>query len=218
MVPSMRLKYCAWLLGILCLVVLSLSPAARSQDSSELNVNINQVVLQEGDLAGLQLQNASTVNALWPLVKNLPDYMRQPENPPPDIENINIDSSFVIVEDYSDGLLQNWSSYDNTIWAKIEYGYYINPQHARDAICYIVYNRNLPEFYNYWFWNDYYYNYHQVPNCRKLNYGDLSYYVTPLEGGGGFIFMVKSHFIFMIDSLQQSVEDQIIQVLLSKVP
>jgi hypothetical protein len=195
------------------MMICCLNQPARGQD-----LNLDPVILQDGDLPGLQLQEASTVSDLWPLVKDLPDYMRQPENPPPSIENINVENSFVMVNDYNDGWEQSWGNVGNTLWAKIEYGYYLNPQHALDALCYIVYNRDLPEFYNYYFWNDYYYNYHSVPNCRKLNYGDASYFVTPLEGGGGFVFLVKGHFIFMVDGMQQSMEDTIIALLLSRIP
>jgi hypothetical protein len=53
------------------------------------------------------------------------------------------------------------------------------------------------------------------PSCRRLNYGDLSYFVS-VPTGGGVIYFTKGRYIFMVDAPQQSLEDQIVNVILAK--
>jgi hypothetical protein len=190
---------------ITILIIIILSGSIMAQNNA-----FNNIILKEGDIEGIKLDASKNLKITWPVVQQLPSYMRQPENYIP--QNFVTSEPLVISSLGIEGIRQQWVNKSNQAFLTVDYGIYANSQQAYDALYYMVYcSTGQTNYYSYQFP---YTNY--APSCRKINYADLCYWVS-YQYGGGYLYFVKDRYIFRVDSFQQTIEDQASQILLGKV-
>lgn len=169
------------------------------------------LILKASDLPGLNLTNPFETAISWPVVQELPDYMKNPENPySPYSYNSPVAGTVVLSSTSVEGIRQQWSNSNNQAVLTVDYAKYNSPEDAQNGLLYMVYNGNQTAGYNYSTYQNY------IPTCRKVNFGDLAYWVTT-PYGGGILYFTKGSYYFMVDSYQQTIEDQAAQKLLEKV-
>lgn len=171
------------------------------------------LILKESDLPGLNLTNPLETAISWPVVQELPDYMQNPENPSSTAgyNSYPATGTAVLSSTSVEGIRQQWSDSNNQALLTVDYAKYNSPEDAQKGLLYMVYKGTQTGGYDYY---SNYYNY--IPTCRKINFGDLSYWVTT-PYGGGILYFTKGPYYFMVDSYQQTIEDQAAQKLLEKV-
>jgi hypothetical protein len=200
----LRLSLIIILMNVILLPLLS--------EASSLK-RISDVILKKTDMPAFTLQNQVNLSYHWSVVKSIPDYMKNPENL--DISTNPLDPPMVLKKglDYpivditkKDGIRQNWLSGSTPgIQVAVEYGQYDTPLTAQNSLRYLVYNRVSPVISAVGY----------TASCRRLNYGDLSYFVSA-PTGGGLIYFTKGNYIFMVDSVHQSLQDEVVKIILQK--
>jgi hypothetical protein len=191
--------------------------------ASGLDSEINNVLLTEKDFPGYKLLQQIKLADTWPIIKDLPDIMRYPENPPSGSGGNALDilTGASLSMNKNDGIRQDWGGINDRSWVFIEYGYYSYNDQAINSLKYMVYERGIPLYSCYAYPRNPYFpvysNYpyaQNIPVCRKINIGDLGYFVS--SPTGGCIMFVKGHCIFMVDSCRQDLEDKVAGILVKK--
>jgi hypothetical protein len=198
-----------------------------------MDKKIKNIMLDKKDMPGFSLVQDITLAQVWPVVKSIPDYMQNPENPTVTgkiMDFKNPDKTLVTQEiTRKDAARQKWETSDLEYrWVTIDYGYYDSPQVARNSLKYIVYqklaviplatphpNKGYPQVPGI-LPGQHPHDGQFRPTCRKLDYGDLSYFVNNPTGRGS-VYVAKGRYIFMVDSNQQSVENNVIKMILAKI-
>lgn len=167
------------------LVLLSTTAFAMDQ-------RLDNVLLTEGDTSGFVLTSGAELPSTWNIVNYLPGFMKSP----PEQMDSMASKEPVLAETNKDGFRQVWKDSLTQTEVTIDYGVYDSADQARNALCYIAYNRS------YW-----------------VNIGDLGFEITD-EFYGVYdeaLYFIKGPYIFMVDSPGNTNEIIFANKILSKI-
>lgn len=192
------------ILSVLFLLILSSNSYASYPDPLTIQDNISKVLIKNDEIPYLKLFSSRILNTTWPNISQLPSYMQNPENTPINAKiNVQLADTIKYQADRLNGYEQIFQydqfSQNNSIFVSknkitVQYGYFDSFNDARNSLWYIVFNKG----------------------ARRIPVGDLGYLMPFPNNAGGCTYFIDGKYLFMVDADRQSVEDEIINVLLSK--